>query len=444
MKRTAYNQLLRWKERGGRKPLLLYGARQVGKTYLVKEFAEKEFENFVYVNCYKNEPVKTIFSGDVNIDRITLGLSAYASKAISDGKTLLFLDEIQEIPQAVSALKYFCEDRPGLHVVAAGSLLGVMNLEGESFPVGKVDIMHLYPMTFNEFLNAAGREQLTEIIEKGDWQLTDAFAETLKEYLRQYLLVGGMPEVVQSFVDGRDIERVRELQMSIFESYEADIAKHSGAEAQRIRQVWESLPQQLAKENKKFQYSLIRQGARSKEYERAIQWLRDAGLVYKIERVQKPGMPLSVYAEQSAFKLFMFDVGLLGMLMGIPPRQILIDEGSMTEAKGALMENYVLQQLIPHCRYGVYYYSRENSSLEIDFIVQTDDEVVPIEVKSGVNVRSKSFKSFVESHAGEKMKGVRFSMLPYVDQGWMVNVALYGVEGFFNARIKKNPTFAPS
>ncbi len=431
MKRSIYKQLIDWKLSINRKPLVMYGARQVGKTYILKEFGIKEFENMVYVNCYKNEIVARLFSGDVDVNRLLIGLSAFSHQQITPGKTLLFLDEIQEIPPVLSSLKYFCEDMPELHIVVAGSLLGVMNMNGESFPVGKVDIMHLYPMTFEEFLLANGEEPMLQLLYGDDHVLVDSLAPKYIDYLRRYYFVGGMPEAVRCFIEQHDLMEVRHIQQNILLAYEADISKHTAGETQRVRMVWQSVPGQLARENKKFIYGAVRKGARAKDFEVAIQWLVDAGLVYKVERARDVKVPLKFYADMDAFKLYLLDVGLLGALTQTPAEQILIGNNVFSEYKGAFTENFVLQQMRTFRYMQVYYYSKDNSTQEVDFIVQLGDRVVPIEVKAEENVKAKSLATFIKhDFASYHLKGVRFSMMGFQNQGWMENVPLYGVESY--------------
>lgn len=433
MERTIYNNLIKWKLSEARKPLMLYGARQVGKTYILKKFGENEFENFVYVNCFRNETATKLFTEDKDIKRIVLGLSAMTGTTIIPGKTLIFLDEIQEIPAAVSALKYFCEDMPDLHVVVAGSLLGVMNIEGESFPVGKVNIMHLYPMTFGEFLLAMDKKGLYDMLASHDYATASSLSASYKEMLRQYYFTGGMPEAVLSFSKNRNIKEVRNIQNEILTSYMSDIAKHAGKESQRIRMVWQSIPSQLAKENKKFIFGAVRKGARAADFEIAIQWLVDAGLVYKVERVRDAKIPLKFYEDPNAFKLYLVDIGLLGALTMVPPDQILIGDNVFKEYKGAFTENFVIQQLHTIPNLPVYYYSKDNSTLEIDFVVQVADKVMPVEVKAEENTKAKSLRTFVTSDFKQyNLTGIRLSMKDYERQSWMVNVPLYCTEFFFS------------
>lgn len=435
MKREIYNQLREWKLSVGRKPLIMYGARQVGKTYIIKQFGEQEFENLVYVNCYKNDVITQLFQGDVDINRILIGLSAFSGQTITPSKTLVFLDEIQEIPSVLSSLKYFCEDKPDLHIVVAGSLLGVMNMKGESFPVGKVDIMHLYPMTYEEFLLANNEEKLLEALRSRDWTVINCLANKFTEYLRQYYFVGGMPEAVLSFSQNHDPKSVRQIQQNILAAYEADISKHTGKQIQRVRMVWQSIPSQLARENKKFIYGAVRKGARAKDFEIAIQWLMDAGLVHKVERARDVKVPLKFYADIDAFKLYLLDVGLLGALSMTPPAQILIGGNVFSEYKGAFTENFILQQMKTLPNLPVYYYSKANSTQEVDFLVQTESCILPIEVKAEENVKSKSLATFInQDFASCHLKGVRFSMLGYQDQDWMVNVPLYAARQYILAQ----------
>lgn len=439
MKRFVYNQLKEWKLSSNRKPLIVYGARQVGKTYIIKELGNKEFENLVYVNCYKNDVISQLFQGDANVERLIIGIAAFSHQDIIPGKTLLFLDEIQEIPPVLSSLKYFCEDKPDLHVVVAGSLLGVMNMNGESFPVGKVDIMHLYPMTYEEFLLANGEKQLLDLLKGGDHVLINSLAPKFIEYLRQYYFVGGMPEAVREFTQSHSPMRVRKIQKNILEAYESDISKHTAEQTQRVRMVWQSIPAQLARENKKFIYGAVRKGSRAKDFEIAIQWLVDAGLVHKVERTRDAKSPLKFYADMDAFKLYLLDVGLLGALAMAQPDQILVGNNVFSEYKGAFTENFVLQQLKTLPDLPVYYYSKPNSTQEIDFMVQTSRGVLPVEVKAEDNVKAKSLAAFItHDFASYHLKGIRFSMMGFQDQGWMENVPLFAAREFVKSNHEKD------
>ena len=410
---------------------MLYGARQVGKTYLLREFGEREFDDMVYINCYRNPQMTALFSGDADPARLLAGMQVCARKAIVPGRTFVFLDEVQEVPPVVSALKYFSENMPELHLAVAGSLLGVMSMQGESFPVGKVHILHLGPMNFEEFLEARGEGDLLAMLRQRDWPMLSVFHDRLQSELRLYYYIGGMPEAVAHYVAHGDSGAVRRIQDDILAAYEIDIAKHTAGETQRVRMVWQSIPAQLGRENKKFIYGAVRQGARAKDFELAIQWLVDAGLVHKVERVREVRMPLRFYADRSAFKLYLLDVGLLGALCGVSAQQALIGDGVFTEYRGALTENFVLQQLRSLPSVPIYYYSKDNSTQEVDFILQVSDRLLPVEVKAGSNARSRSFSTFLQQdYRDSGMRGVRLSMLPYRDQGWMENVPLYATASF--------------
>lgn len=425
MKRNILAQLIAWQHKANRKPLIVNGARQVGKTYILKEFGRTQYQSTAYVNCDNNDVVTKIFSQDYDIRRIILSLSAVTHVSIKPGETLIILDEIQENPLALNSLKYFCENAPEFHIVVAGSLLGI-SLHGEtSFPVGKVDVIQMFPMTFDEFLMAIGEEQLVEILRTQDFSMINSFADKLTDFLRQYYFTGGMPAVVSEFVKSRDISEVRDIQKQILFGYRRDFSKHApSSQVPRINQVWDSIPSQLAKDNKKFIYGAIKKGARASEFEIAIQWLIDAGLVYRINRITTPSLPLKFYEDFSAFKLFILDVGLLGAMVDTPPENILVGESCFSEYKGAFTELFVLTQMMSQ-GIPVYYYSANDSRVEIDFIIQKDEKVTPVEVKAEVNVRSKSLRTYIDKHPG--LKGLRLSMLPYKDQGWMVNKPLYAV-----------------
>lgn len=431
MKRKIYHSLLKWKNSPDRKPLILEGARQVGKTFILKEFGQNEYDNMIYINCHNNEFASTLFQQDFDMERILRAISAYSFQSIDAGKTLIFIDEIQDAPNALASLKYFCEEAREQHVVAAGSLLGITHHEGESYPVGKVNTLRLTPMTFEEFLWAKGADGLAQIVADCDWETMFPLDSKLQDLLRQYYYVGGMPEVVLNFVTNNDIPSVRRIQNEILSAYDHDFAKHAGNETQHIRMIWFSIPGQLAKENKKFIYGAVRKGARAKDFERAIQWLVDAGLVLKTTRCLKPKMPLSFYEDIDAFKLYLLDVGLLGALSKAPAHKMLVDNTVFSEFKGSFTENYVLQQLSSFDRFPIYYFSKDNSTQEIDFLIQTDERIVPVEVKAEENVKSKSLHGFIDDNADEHLKGLRCSMLPYKDQDWMENIPLYSVEGYF-------------
>ena len=433
MERTVYQKLIEWKQSKDRKPLILLGARQVGKTYIVKKFGQCEFHNIVYVNCMGNTFADTLFS-DFNIPRIIHAIEVNYEVKIEIGKTLLFFDEIQEVPGGLASLKFFCENMRPLHVVAAGSLLGLALREDESFPVGKVNTIKMFPMTFTEFLLALGRNKLREAILAADWKLLSHLHELLTEMLRQYYFVGGMPEAVSKWAETADPKSVRKIQKDILETYYYDFGKRGKKMVHRIRQVWESIPSQLAKENKKFIFGAIKKGARATDFETAIQWLSDAGLIYKVHRVSVPKYPLKFYKDNDAFKIYLLDCGLLALMSESRPQDMLISNNAFTEFKGAYTENFFLQELVGIGDIPVYYYSKDNSTLEIEFLAQHDGQVYPCEVKAEQNVKAKSLRTFITNEFHElNLKGLRFSMLPYIDQGWMENFPLYGIEGRFHS-----------
>jgi hypothetical protein len=412
---------------------MMYGARQVGKTYALKEFGKREYDNMIYINCYMNSDVATLFGADVNVSRILLGLSAISGETIIPGKTLIFLDEVQEIPEVVAALKYFCEDAPDVHIAVAGSLLGVLNMQGISFPTGKVDIMHMHPMTFNEFLLAMGEKKKCELLGNHEAQeVVNALLPSYTDLLRQYYFVGGMPEAVAEFVRTKSPEAVRQVQTNIIAAYEADIAKHAGSDTLRARMVFQSIPSQLAKENKKFIYGALKKGARAGDFENAIQWLVDAGLVLRVPRVSKVAMPLRFYSEPDAFKLYLLDVGLLGAMAQAPAAMMLVGDNVFSEFKGAFSENYVLTQLITNKDVYVAYYAKNNSTMELDFVVQSGANIYPVEVKAEQNVKSKSLRNFVTiDNAGSGMRGYRLSMRGFIHQDWLTNVPLCAAANVF-------------
>lgn len=430
MERKIVAKLREWKNSPNRKPLILAGARQVGKTYILKEFGRKEYENVAYINCDHNEQAKSLFSNGYDIKRIIMAIGAITHETIKPDKTLIVLDEIQELEHGLTALKYFCEDAPEYHVAVAGSLLGIAMRHGESAPVGKVNIIRMFPMDFEEYLMARSETNALEMLQSGDWTTVSMIHETLQKLLREYYFVGGMPEAVSTFVRSLDTNAVRRVHNDILFIYRSDMSKHvTPNEATRISMVWQSIPSQLARENKKFVYGAVKAGARAKDFEMAIQWLVDAGLVYRVSRVRDVGMPLKFYEDFNAFKLYLLDVGLLGALSEIEPAQMLLSNDSLTECKGALTENYVLCQMKCIDELYTYYYSREDSKLEVDFVVQHNGKVTPIEVKAEENLRSKSLKTFMSSHTD--LMAIRFSMSKYKEQEWMKNVPLYGIPSVF-------------
>lgn len=429
MERSIYSSLKKWKDSPTRKPLILQGARQVGKTYILKEFGAREYSEVVYINCDDNNDMQNMFV-DYDVDRIIRSLSAISGISIKPSTTLLILDEIQEVGRGLASLKYFCEKAPEYHVAVAGSLLGITLHEGTSFPVGKVDMLYMYPMDFEEFLLAMGKEQLVELLRNNSWAALTPLRGMLTELLRQYYFVGGMPEAVKTYVERGDVWEVRSIHSKIIDAYRNDMSKHvPKQQVQRINMVWNSIPSQLARDNKKFIYGALRKGARANDFEIAIQWLVDSGLVHKVHRISKPVVPLKFYEDMSSFKLFLLDCGLLGALSETPPEQILIGDNVFEEYKGAFTENYVLQQLKSLPRTFVYYYSNDNSTLEIDFVVQHEAHVIPIEVKAEENLRAKSLRQFVTDNPG--LHGVRFSMSDYREQDWLTNVPLWAVKWAF-------------
>ena len=426
MYRTAMDALLQWKEKINRKPLIIMGARQVGKTWLMKEFGKTHYEKTAYISFYNNKRMDDVFQADFDIKRILMNLNIESGVTITPGDTLIILDEIQDSPKVLESLKYFCEEAPQYHVVAAGSLLGVTIHEGVSYPVGKVDLLDLYPLNFREFLYAMDEQSLADALATKDYALIDNFSEKYLFWLKNYYYVGGMPVVVDEFRQNRDYAEVRQIQNDIVRQYEGDFGKHVDARTlPRIRLVWDSVPLQLAKENKKFFFGQIKKGARSSEYEIAIQWLVDCGLIYKVNRVNEPNMPLKAYKSMNAYKLFVLDVGLLGAMSELEAESILEGNDIFIEFKGALTEQYVLQQLISDTRYNPYYFGTEKATFEQDFLIQKGKDIVPIEVKAGENIRSQSLKAYCDKY--KPNKAVRFSTLKYMDQGWMENIPLYAV-----------------
>lgn len=424
MYRTAIEKLQKWKENKRRKPLIIEGARQVGKTWLMKEFGKKAYADTVYINFDSNATMAELFASDLNTDRLVMGIELYIGRKIDPDSTLLIFDEVQEVPRALSSLKYFYENAPQYHIVCAGSLLGIALHEGTSFPVGKVDFLQLYPMSFKEFLRASVDEGSAGLLDEQDYSMITTFKQLYIDALKQYYFVGGMPEAVQSFIEERDFNKVREIQKQILAAYEQDFSKHAPAQiVPRIRMVWNSIPSQLAKENKKFIYSLVREGGRAKEYEAAIMWLCDCGLVHRISRVNGAGIPLKAYEDLKAFKLFLVDVGLLGCMTGLRQSALMNGSRLFTEFKGALTEQYVCQQLKTIEDLGVYYYTNERSSCEVDFILDTGERIVPVEVKAEVNLKAKSLKTYREKFSPEI--SVRTSMADYKEEDWLVNLPLY-------------------
>lgn len=424
MERLLMSQLVHWKDKKRRKPLIIRGARQVGKTWLMKTFGQEYFEETVYINFENNERMKQVFEGDFDIRRILSALRIESRQRIECGRTLLIFDEIQEVPKALTCLKYFYENEPEYAIVAAGSLFGVALHEGTSFPVGKVDFLNLYPLSFMEFLMAAGEEQLVELLRSQDYRLIEAFAGKYEDYLRKYYYIGGMPEAVQTWLDSDDMEAVREIQRELLSYYSNDFSEHAPISVvPRIQMVWKSVPMQLAKENRKFVYGVLREGARAKDFELAIQWLSDCGLIHKSHRAAKPGMPLISYIDMSSFKIFLLDVGLLSAQGNLDARTLLYGNRIFQEFKGALTEQFIAQELVAS-GIELYYYTAGSSKGEIDFLVQKGNRVIPVEVKAEENLQAKSLREFCKKFAPDL--AVRTSMSDYREQDWMTNVPLYG------------------
>lgn len=426
MYRMAMENLLAWKQSRRRKPLIIEGARQVGKTWLMKEFGRQAYGDTVYINFDSNARMAELFASDLDTKRLVLGLELYAGRKIDPENALLIFDEVQEVPRALAALKYFCEDAPQYHIVCAGSLLGIALHRGTSFLVGKVDFLKLYPLSFQEFLMAIGKKQFSELLDQQDFSMITSFRETYADALKQYYFVGGMPEAVESFAENQDFNEVRQIQKRILAAYEQDFSKHAPNEVvPRLRMLWNSIPAQLAKENKKFIYGLVREGARAKDYETALLWLSDCGLVHRVSRVNAPGIPLRAYEDMRAFKLFVLDVGLLGCMTGLHQRTLLDGNALFVEFKGALTEQYVCQQLKTLADLELCYYTNDRGSCEVDFVVDTGGRVMPLEVKAETNLRAKSLKTYREKFSPEL--AIRTSMADYRKEDGLVNLPLYAI-----------------
>ncbi len=428
MKRKLMDKLIAWKAKEKRKPLVIWGARQVGKTWLMKEFGRQYFSSCVYISFYNNTKTARLFDSDYDAERIIKALELQYHHSIKPEETLIIFDEVQAAPRVLESLKYFCEDAPEYYICAAGSLLGVGIHDGVSFPVGKVDELKLYPMSFSEYLDAMGEKGLEEALEDIKSPLLNDLRDNYLENLKNYYYVGGMPECVEAFSLRKDYEEVREIQNSILSQYDGDFGKHvNPEELPRIRMVWSSLPMQLAKENKKFFFGRIKEGARMKDYEKAIQWLIDAGLVYKTYKVTKPAIPLKAYIDLTSFKLFILDIGLLGAMAELDAETLINGNDLFVEFKGALTEEYVLEEMISSTPYTPYYYSGEKSVYETDFLIQRKGAVIPIEVKAETNTKSKSLRTFYDKFNPDYT--IRLSTLDYIDQGWVINIPLWAVEG---------------
>lgn len=426
MERMAFRELQAWKEYNMRKPLIVRGVRQCGKTWLIKDFGRREYAKLAYINFENTKLMQSLFQADFDIERIITAIQIETGVQITPEDTLIVLDEIQEADGGLTSLKYFHENAPQYHVIAAGSLLGVALHKTKSFPVGKVDFLDLYPLDFQEFLLAFNQKPLLDLLAKRDWTLIKTFKEKYIQLLRQYYYIGGMPEVVASFVDKNDFAEVRRLQKDILEAYEQDFSKHAPNEiVPRVRMVWNSILAQLSKENKKFVYGQIKKGARAKDYELAISWLVDSGLVHRIERITKPGIPLKGYVDNSAFKLFIADVGLLSAIGDIDAKTLLDGNTIFTEFKGVLTEQYVLQQLVGNRNMAIYYWSAERAESEVDFVVQQSGEVIPVEVKAEENLQAKSLKTYCDKYHSKT--AIRTSMSDFRQESWLVNIPLYAI-----------------
>lgn len=428
MYRIAMEQLYKWKNSKRRKPLIIEGARQVGKTWLMKEFGKQAYADSIYINFDSNSRMAELFASDLDVNRLVTGLELYAGRKIEPDSMLLIFDEVQEVPRALASLKYFYENAPQFHIVCAGSLLGIALHQGTSFPVGKVDFLKLYPLSFQEFLMATGKQRFAELLKNRDFEMMTCFRQTYVDALKCYYYVGGMPEAVQSFAESNDFNEVREIQRRILLAYEQDFSKHAPKEIiPKIRMLWNSIPSQLARENKKFLYGLVREGGRAREYETAIMWLSDCGLVHKVSRVNHIGIPLKAYEDLKAFKLFLVDVGLLGCMAGLGKRTLMDGDDLFVEFKGALTEQFVCQQLKTKEGLSIYYYTNDRGSCEVDFVVDAEGTIIPVEVKAETNLRSKSLKTYRERFHPEL--SVRTSMANYKKEDGLLNLPLYAMEG---------------
>ena len=427
MYRRAIENLYEWKSKQSKKPLIIRGARQVGKTWLMKEFGKTAYKKTVYVNFDNNEQMKILFNSDMEIDRIIEGLELYINQKIDPFDTLLIFDEIQEVPKALTSLKYFYEKASQYNIICAASLLGVALHQGSSFPVDKVEFLDLYPLSFSEFMMAMGKTQFVELLKKQDFELATTFKQEYISLLKHYYYVGGMPEVVASFAENRDFNKVREIQENILLAYEQDFSKHvPNPEVPRVRTLWNNIPSQLSKENKKFIYGLIKEGARAKSFEIAMMWLSDCGLIHKISRVTKPNLPLKAYEDLKAFKLFVLDVGLLSCMVRLDQTVLLDGNRLFTEFKGALTEQYVLQQFKTNKKLDTYYWTNDRGSAEIDFLIDTGREVIPVEVKAETNLQAKSLKVYYEKF--HPANSIRTSMSDYKQESWLLNLPLWAVD----------------
>ena len=426
MERDKMQDLIRWKNKKNRKPLVVRGARQVGKTWLIKEFGNTQYKSMVYINFEEAQELASLFVPDLDTERIINMLQIYSETQINPAETLIVFDEIQSVERGLTSLKYFYENAPEYNIVAAGSLLGMGLHQHVSFPVGKVDFIDIRPLSFSEYVRAIGKGMLADCLKENKWEILDGFHNQLIQYLRTYLYIGGMPEAVQTWLDTNDMQLVREVQRNIINSYQADFSKHAPYEqVPRIQMIWNSIPSQLAKENKKFIYGNVKTGSRGKDFELAVLWLLDSGLLLRSNRVSKPSMPLIAYQDNNAFKLFIVDVGLLGAMSYLDAKTLLVGNDVFTEFKGALMEQFVMQELVAKGIEYIGYWTNERSTSEVDFVVQHNGYISPIEVKASVNVKAKSFKMFCEKY--KPSSAFRTSLLPYHVESWMTNMPLYAI-----------------
>lgn len=426
MYRCVMEYLYKWKDNSNRKPLIIRGARQVGKTWLMKEFGSLAYKQCVYINFDNNQRMLELFSTDFNVERLLLGLELYAGHKIDPAETLVIFDEVQEVPKALTSLKYFNENMPQLQIICAGSLLGVALHKGTSFPVGKVEFLELYPLSFREFMLAMNKEQFVSLLDSEDYSMVSTFRQEYIDLLKYYYFVGGMPEVVLAFSENRDFNLAREIQKRILTAYEQDFSKHAPNEiVPRIRMLFDSVPAQLAKENRKFIYGLIKEGARAREYEHALMWLVDCGLLHKVHRATTPKLPLKAYEDLKAFKLFLVDVGLLACMANLKQDVILSGNEIFIEFKGALTEQYVLQQIKALQDIQPYYWTNERNTSEIDFLLDIGNQIIPLEIKAEINLKSKSLRAYAEKYSPNV--SIRSSMSDYKRENWLINLPLYAI-----------------
>ena len=427
MERYAIKQLIDWKNKKNHKPLIIQGARQVGKTWLMQEFGKKYYEQVAYINFDVDVKSREIFDVDYDTERLIMDIGLATKTKINAENTLIIFDEIQECPRALTSLKYFRENAPQYDIIVAGSLLGVACHEGTGFPVGKVSFMNLFPLSFEEFLLAMGEERFVELLNKKDFKTIKLFNNKYEKLLKQYCYVGGMPEIVQDFVENKDFESVRNLQKEILSAYEEDFTKHIPTNTvAKIRLLWKSIPAQLSKENKKFIYGAAKEGARARDFEAALSWLINSGLVYRVNKITKPDLPITAYEDFNSFKLFVLDVGLLGAMTDLQADTIIDGNRIFEEFKGAIAEQYVLQQFKTIKDLPVFYWSNETSRAEIDFVIQIESDVVPVEVKAERNLQAKSLKVYMEKF--KPNYAIRTSMADYKKTDNLIDLPLYLLE----------------